>query len=41
MTSEEKRIMGGLLFRPGDPELKALNMNIQSLLFRYWTNILV
>ena len=31
MTSEEKRIMEGLLFRPGDPELKALKLKAHNL----------
>ena len=31
MTSEEKRIMEGILFRPGDPELKALKLKAHNL----------
>ena len=31
MTSEEKRIMEGVLFRPGDPELKALKLKAHNL----------
>ena len=35
MTSEEKRIMEGLLFRPGDPELKALKLKAHNLNIDY------
>ena len=35
MTSEEKRIMAGILFRPGDPELKALKLKAHNLNIDY------
>jgi len=35
MTSEEKRIMEGVLFRPGDPELKALKLKAHNLNIDY------
>lgn len=35
MTSEEKRIMQGILFRPGDPELKALKLKAHNLNIDY------
>lgn len=31
MTSEEKRIADGLLFRPGDPELKNIKRKTHNL----------
>lgn len=35
MTSEEKRIKQGILFRPGDPELKALKLKAHNLNIDY------
>lgn len=35
MTSEEKRIMDGLLFRPGDPQLKAIKLRSHNLCQAY------
>ena len=35
MTTEEKRIMEGVLFRPGDPELKALKLKAHNLNIDY------